>query len=123
MGFGFGRSALDTSNQSLIGYLGLQAATERSLDDDKLDSLEGVIGGTYALWNFDTPEVDLDADMTLYPGITESGRWRGNAQIRLSWELIDDLFWDVTTWVTYDNQSRSGSDTDYGVTTGIAWTY
>lgn len=123
VGFGFGRAIVDNNKQSLIGILGVQGAIEKSDPGQKLESLEGVLGATYALWRFDTPEVDLSTDVTLYPGITESGRWRGNANIRFSWELVSDFYWDVTTWATYDNQSQSGSDTDYGISTGIAWTY
>lgn len=122
-GFGLGKAFVDTNRQSLIAFLGIQGATERSLLADRIDSLEGVFGATYSLWRFDTPELDLETDLTFYPGITESGRWRGNANIRLSWELVEDLFWDVTAWGTHDNRSQSGTDTDYGITTGIGWTY
>jgi hypothetical protein len=41
----------------------------------------------------------------------------------LSWELVEDLFWDITGWASYDDASQSGSDVDYGVTTGVSWEY
>ncbi len=122
-GLGLGKAIVDTNRQSLIAFLGIQAAIEESFGSEKFNSVEGVFGGTYALWRYDTPEVELAMDATIYPGITESGRWRGNGNLRLSWELIEDLFWDITAWTTYDNQSQSGSDTDYGVSTGLGWTY
>jgi hypothetical protein len=90
---------------------------------EKLDSIEGVFSGTYALWRFDTPELSFDATVNVYPGITESGRWRANSDIRISWELVEDFFWDLRYWSTYDNEGETDSDTDYGVTTGIAWEY
>lgn len=123
VGFGLGRAIVDTNDLSLVGYLGLQAATEKDSNGEKLDSLEGVLGVAYSMWRFDTPELDLALDFTLYPGITESGRLRGNTDIRLSWELVEDLFWDITGWASYDDASQSGSDTDYGVTTGVSWEY
>ncbi len=122
-GFGFGRAVFDTNKRSLIAILGLQGAQEKSKPGDSLTSLEGVLGATFSIWHFDTPELDLSTDLTLYPGITESGRWRGNADVRLSWELVNDFYWDFTTWATYDNQSQSGSDTDYGITAGLSWEY
>jgi hypothetical protein len=122
-GFGFGRAMYDTNKLSLIAILGLQGAHEKIEFGETLTSVEGVLGATFSIWRFDTPELDLSTDLTLYPGITEGGRWRGNADIRLSWELVADFYWDLTTWATYDNQSQSGSDTDYGITMGLAWDY
>jgi hypothetical protein len=123
VGLGYGRAFLDTNQISFVGYLGLQAATEREESGEKLDSVEAVLGATYDLWRFDTPEVDMELELTLYPGITESDRLRGNTDIRWSWELVEDLFWDITGWASYDNAIQSGSDTDYGVTTGVSWEY
>lgn len=123
LGFGYGRAFVDTNQMSLVGYLGLQAATEEDGGGEERDSLEGVLGATYNLWRFDTPELDLELDFTLYPGITESGRLRGNTDIRWSWELVEDLFWDISGWGSYDNETQGGSETDYGVTTGVSWSY
>ena len=123
LGFGLGKAVVDTNRQSLIGYLGFQGASEKSFETESFNSVEGVLGANYALWRFDTPELELSADLTVYPGITESGRWRGNSNIRLSWEIINDFTWDITYWSTYDNQSQSGSDTDYGLSTGLGWEY
>lgn len=123
VGFGYGRAFADTNDLSLLGYLGLQAVTEEDGSGEKLDSVEGVLGVAYSMWRFDTPELDLEVDFTLYPGITESDRLRANTDLRLSWELVEDLFWDISGWASYDDASQSGSDTDYGVTTGISWEY
>jgi len=123
VGLGLGRAFVDSNKQSFIGFLGFQGVKEKNQQGEKLNSLEGVLGITYSFWRFNTPETDLATAITAYPGITESGRWRSNIDIRLSWELIEDLFWDITSWATYDNSAQSGSDTDYGITTGIGWTY
>ena len=123
VGFGYGRAIVDTNDLSFLGYLGLQAVTEKSNTGEKLDSVEGVLGVAYSMWRFNTPELDLELDFTLYPGITESDRLRGDTDLRLSWELVEDLFWDITGWASYDDASQSGSDTDYGVTTGVSWEY
>ena len=107
VGFGFGRAIVDTNDLSFLGYLGLQAVTEKGKSAEKLDSLEGVLGLAYSMWRFNTPELDLELDLTLYPGITESGRLRGDTDLRLSWELVEDLFWDITGWASYDDASQS----------------
>jgi hypothetical protein len=123
IGLGLGRSFIDNDRSSVLGFLGLQYQSEKSEPGDKRDSLELAIGTEIALWRFDSPEYDVKMTYNLYPGLTESGRLRGNADVRFSWELIEDLFWDVTFWGTYDNDTPSSSDYDYGVTTGLGWTY
>ena len=123
VGFGYGKAVIDNNRNSLVGYLGLQGATERDVLQEKLDSVEGVIGFVCNAWSFDTPELDLEIDFTLYPGITESGRLRGNTDIRWSWELVEDLYWDISGWASYDDAAQGRSDLDYGVTTGVSWEY
>lgn len=123
IGLGLGKAIVDNNKQSLVAFAGIQAATEKSQDQDSFNSVEGVLGGNYVLWRFDTPEIDLAFNFTAYPSITESERWRANSDLRLSWELVEDWFWDISAWATYDNQSQSGTDTDYGVTTGLGWSY
>ena len=65
----------------------------------------------------------LSINTTLYPSLTESGRVRGDGDIRIRWELIEDLFWDVTAYGTYDSNSESEKEFDYGITTVIGWKY
>jgi hypothetical protein len=124
-GFGYGRYVLDTNKTRLMGTAGLQATTERGTDarEDEEQSLEIFLATTFATWRYQTPELELDLGLNLFPSITESGRLRGDINLRLSWELIRDLTWDITGWSTYDNQSDSGADFDYGLTTGVGWKY
>lgn len=70
-----------------------------------------------------TPELDVSFTLNLYPGLTDSGRLRGDSDLRFRWELYRDLFWDVTAWGVYDNQSIGDGNFDYGVSTGIGWDY
>ena len=85
--------------------------------------MEGFLTGNYNLWRFSTPELDLAISGTLYPSLTESGRVRGDTDIRLRWEIVEDLFLDFTAWGTYDNQNEGDSSIDYGLTTGLGWEY
>ena len=49
---------------------------------------------------------------------------RTDGNLRIRWELIEDLFWDVTAWMTSDNQAETEDSTiDYSITTGIGWEY
>jgi hypothetical protein len=123
-GIGIGKFYIDTNKNRLVGAVGLQGVTERKVDvSGDEQSVELFLGGEYAAWRFDTPEMDISLNGALYPSITESGRWRADTDIRIRWELIEDLFWDLSAWGTYDNEADSGNEFDYGIATGIGWEY
>ena len=124
VGAGLGRYFIDNNRHRFSGAFGLQALTERQVESSGTDqSLELFISGEYAIWQFDTPEMDIALTGALFPSLTESGRVRSNTDIRIRWEIIEDLFWDVSAWATYDNKADSGNQVDYGVSTGIGWEY
>jgi len=122
LGFGLGRNFIDSNRTRLAITGGLQGLTEEDDDGATTESIEGLIKIDYLTWRFDTPELDLETSVTLYPGITESGRLRSDANISLSWEIIEDLKLNISAFGNYDNQSsESGDDYDFGITTGIDW--
>ena len=124
VGAGFGKFFIDTNRNRLAGAFGIQGITERKIDtrgDEQ--NAELFFTGDYAIWRFDTPEMDVSLNGTVYPSITDSGRWRADTDIRIRWELIEDLFWDVSAWGTYDNEADSDNEFDYGISTGIGWEY
>jgi Protein of unknown function, DUF481 len=123
VGGGLGRYFIDTNRMRLSSAIGLQATSEEQQDEDIGESLEAFVNLDFATWRFKTPELQVSVGGNLFPSLTESGRLRGDADIRFSWELVKDLFWDVTAYGTYDNESDSGEDFDYGITTGVGWTY
>ncbi|GHD11706.1 hypothetical protein GCM10007052_11760 [Halioglobus japonicus] len=130
-GAGLGRYFIDNHRRRLYGVAGMQVITEKPLDssDSNADTstnqdIELLLNVNYAVWQFSTPELNLDLGFTLYPSLTDSGRVRSNANLRLRWELIDDLYWDFTAWSSTDNAAEnSGKSRDYSLTTGIGWEY
>ncbi len=128
-GGGIGRYFVDTNQNRWIGVVGAQVINEKPLrgDDGKGTSsnqdVEMILVTTYDAWRLNTPELDLQLRFTIYPSITESGRVRTDSDIVLRWEIIEDLFFDITAWSTTDNEAESDRQTDYGITTGIGWEY
>lgn len=125
IGAGLGRYLVDTNNSTLTVSLGLQALDERSIGGEQQESVEAVIDAEYARWRFDTPELDLTLGTTLYPSLTEGGRVRADTTARLRWEIIEDLYWDFSTWGTYDSSAvdEEAGEFDWGVTTGVGWNF
>lgn len=131
VGGGLGRYFLDTHRARFYGVTGLQVITEQPLEGDSINGdsgsnqdIELFLNASFAAWKFTTPELDVDLNFSLYPSLTDSGRVRSDSNLRIRWELVEDLFWDITAWASTDNQSEnSDRNVDYSITTGIGWEY
>jgi hypothetical protein len=119
---GLGRRVIDSSRGNLKLTAGAQVLTEEDSQGVSSDSVEGMAVMSFKTWNFDSPELDWSGQLQVFPGISEGGRIRSDANTKLRWELFSDFFWNITAFGSYDNQSGlEGSDFDYGITTGIDW--
>jgi len=136
VGAGVGRYLIqtNTSELSLIGGLlgtseNLGAVPDTGLGDAEVkssqESLEGMLGVDYSRYIFDDPTVDLSTKLYVFPSITDSGRTRAQFDLNLRWELISDLFWDLTYYNTFDSAPPSGSTStnDYGVVTSVGYSF
>jgi len=134
LGAGLGRYMIqtNTSELSLVGgLLGTaedlspnEGVPEASSQSSK-ESFEGMLGVDYSRYIFDDPTVDLSVSLFAFPSITESGRTRAQFDVNFRWELINDLFWDLTYYNTYDSDPPSGSEStnDYGIVTSIGYSF
>jgi hypothetical protein len=124
-----GRSFFPSPNQRLRAFVGLGVNGERFEGNDTQTSLEGVFGGTVDWFDFGEPELDLNSTLVLFPSITETGRVRGSFDVSLRWELYKDLFWKLSLFDEYDSRPEgrptepNPSNNDYGVTTGVGWSW
>ena len=125
LGGGVGRYFIDTNSRNLIAGVGLQALEERSVEGDRQESLEAVLTGSYTVWRFDSPTLNLNLDGHIYPSLTESGRVRAESNTTLRWEMIEDLFWDLSLWGSYDSSAidAEAGEFDWGITTGVGWEF
>lgn len=137
LGFGVGRFLVQT-NTSELALLGGLVGTAENLspeidpdtgevivDHPSQENIEGLIGVDYSRYVFDDPTVDLSTKLTVFPSITDSGRTRAQFDVNLRWEMVKDLFWDLSYYNTYDSDPPSGSlsTNDYGIVTSIGWSF
>ena len=122
-GAGLGRFILDSHRMRWTGVMGLQALTEQSDGGTEEQSVEGVLTSDFRTWRLDTPELDISWVINLYPNLSEIGRTRGDTDLRVRWEIVKDLFWDITAWGTYDSDAETENQIDYGISTGVGWKY
>ena len=121
VGAGVGRYFLDTHRTRLLGSTGLQVNNEKFIGQDRTQNVELFGSADYALWQFNTPELNLNLRFNLYPSLTDHGRIRSDTDLILKWEIVEDLFFDITAWATTDNEAESDRQVDYGITTGLGW--
>ena len=109
----------------LVGTLEAQQQDAGDTSSTKQESLEGLLGGEYSRYIYDQPALDLSLRLSAFPSITDPGRLRTQLDASLRWEIINDLFWDLSYYNSYDSDPPSGADSssDYGVVTSLGYSY
>ncbi len=123
---GGGRILTQTDHSSVMLKGGLKATRENSFNEpEDIDSLESYVKTIWEWYRYDTPQLDWSTSLEIIPSLTESGRVRGEFDATLRWEIINDFFWQLEFYESYDNQPQSvtGSQTDYGVTTSVSYKF
>jgi hypothetical protein len=104
---------------------GLVATREN--ETDALESDDGVEGAVVIDldWFRDAdPELDVSMQLAVYGRLSGDNRTRGNLDIDLGWELINNFFGGFSVSYTFNIEpigeaSRQG----YGVVTTIGWSF
>ena len=134
-GAGIGRYLVQT-NRTELSLVGGLLATAENLDpvdtgggattgQSSTENLEAQFGIAFDRFIFDSPSMDLSTSLYVYPNLTESNRTRSQLDISLRWELIKDLYWDLSYYNSYDSKPPSGSEStsDYGIVTSVSWSF
>lgn len=126
IGAGFGRYLIQSNSSELRATIGLVGTAEEFQGDaDPIQSVEGMLGVAFSKYLYDHPNVDIDLSLTAFPSLTQSGRLRAQLDARIRRELLEDLFLDLSLYMTYDKdpQSQDGKTTDHGIVTSLGWSF
>jgi len=131
-----GRILRQSDNSSLSLRGGLLVSREDTVvsdidspNDEHLieDYLEASINLTWDWFRYDTPELDLKTILQIYPNLTDTGQYRGEFEIELKWEIIEDLFWSLSISDSYDSKvdesAGEGEKNDYSIITSVGWNF
>ena len=122
---GAGRTLYQSTKMELSTLAGLSVNREFRQDDQNTNNLEAVVAANYAWYLYDTPKLDLDTSIQLFPSLTESDRYRVSYSGRLRQEIVEDLFWSLRLYYDYDSQPSAGAtrSSDYGIifSLGYSW--
>lgn len=125
---------IQTNRTRLDSAAGLALNDEQYFTVGKEDrtSLEAFGSVGYEFFKFNTPKADVSARFTVFPSLTESGRVRTQTDAKVRWEIIKDLNWAITLFLSTDNKppeaqteegSAQASGEDYGIITSLEYTF
>ena len=122
---GYGRSFVQTNRQRLLAVGGLAVNKEWNAEGPSDINLEALFTATYKFFQYHSPKADITVTATLFPGLTDWGRIRGEFDAVFRREMVKDFFWDINFYYSYDNRPRSegASTDDWGIVTSVGWTF
>lgn len=134
VGAGVGRYLRQTNNAVLLLSGGLLVTREqRSAADITLPGentvienfLEASVKLQWDWFRYDAPELDLMTTLQLIPNLSETGEYRGEFEVKLKWEIVEDLFWSLSLKDTYDSKvpESEGDKNDYSLITSVGWEF
>ena len=126
LGIGGGRILRQTNTQALQLTGGIQVSRENvsGVESDE-DTIEAFGSLTWDWFRYDSPELDLSTNLQVIPNLTDTGRVRAEFDIKLKWEIVADLFWQLSLYDSYDSDpvTAGAEKNDYGVNTSLGWDF
>ena len=124
-GGGYGRYFVQSNHAEWLGGLGMAYSHENYTGGETFDSVEGVLTTSFKLFRYDFPETDIGGSLTLLPSLTKSGRYRAEADLRAKYEFVDDLYFELKVYGSYDSQPplADSEQSDYGLTTSLGYSF
>jgi hypothetical protein len=134
VGAGVGRYLRQTNSSILLLSGGLLLTREQRAEADNVlpaadaitdDFLEASVKLRWDWFRYDAPELDLTTTLHIIPNLSESGEYRGEFEIKLKWEIVEDLFWSLSLKDTYDSKvlEFEGDKNDYSLITSVGWEF
>ncbi len=125
VGGGYGRYFVQTNHSEWLAGLGVAYSHENYTGGERFDSVEGVLTTSFKLFRYDFPETDIGGSLTILPSLTKSGRYRAEGDLRAKYEFVDDLYFELKVYGSYDSQPplADTEQSDYGVTTSLGYSF
>lgn len=124
-GVALGKYFVKTNNKLFYISGGVLATEENPNDGSSETNLEAAGTVRYQYWRFADPERSFDTNFSVFPSLTDLGRVRADLRSTFRLEFFSDLFWSMEFYATYDSEplSADAEETDYGIVTGLGWSY
>jgi hypothetical protein len=120
---GVGRNLVQTNHSLFLSSSGISVNREWAQSTENAYNLEAIFTMEFYRFIYQTPQMSLDSYLNVYPNLTDWGRIRTELEIKLKWEIISDLFWNLTFKTSSDNRPPSGekANIDYNIIVSLGW--
>jgi hypothetical protein len=122
----FGRYFVRSNSMEWRAGAGLAYTHENYQSEGSFDSVELVLGTDFSVFRYDFPETDIGGTLALFPSLTKSGRYRAEGDLHAKYEFVDDLYFELRMYGSYDSEPPGENDApsgDYGVVTSLGYKF
>lgn len=127
LGGGYGFLPIRNQHNFLGLGAGLNVNREIPTEGEEQTSLEAAGILRYSYFKYSDPERSFNTDFSVFPSLTEWGRWRATLNTDFRLEFISDMFWKLTLYASYDSdpvtEDLAASQSDYGITSSLAYKF
>jgi len=125
-GAGYGVDLLHSSIARVRFTLGAIANKEVTIEEQiSSNNAEGLVAFDARIFKYTDPEVYLTAGINWFPSFTVEDRHRVETNIKLRFELLNNLFLEFNFYHNYDSKpaSASAANSDYGILSSFQYTF
>ena len=125
-GLAGGRNIIQTNSNLFKASVGVSPNREWAADDSANGyNVEGVVGLRYKKFRYIEPKHDLTVTWDVYPNLTDFGRVRSEFEIKSKWDIVKDLFWDLTYTDKRDNKptTTGAAKSDCRIVFSLGWEF
>lgn len=125
VGGGYGHYFVQTNLAEWLGGAGLAYSHENYSGGERFDSVEAVLTTSFSIFRYDFPETDIGGTLSVMPSLTKAGRYRTEGDLRAKYEFVDDLYFELRLWGSYDSEPPTADTikSDYGVVTSLGYSF
>lgn len=125
LGAGYGAFMIQNSQHELAWLVGSNVSREDFSDEPEKVNIEAVFGLRYDLYRFSPLSADIGASLIVYPSITEAGRVRSEGNLYTRYEIVKDLYWEISLYGSADSEpgETAKSNYDYGIVTSLGYSF
>jgi len=117
-------TVIQTNQMDLRTGAGLAGIREQYTTGDPAWYLAAYVAGSWNMFRYDSPKLDLGLDVAAYPYLTDLGRVLLQGTIRVTYEIFADFNAGLNFTDTYDSRPPEGGvNNDFNMSLTVGWSY
>jgi len=122
---GWARYLARNTGNELVGGAGLALNHEVPVEGEETTNVEAAVGFTWANFAYDFPNTDIEVGATAFIGLNQWGRYRVEANAKLSREVLKDFYVGLKGYESYDSEpaTEGAQKNDWGLTVSLGWRF